>query len=179
MRIALMDSDIFLLNTTVLSHAEKKKPHPVLVQWLAAQSSLAIPFATFVEVETGIIERQRSNPKRAAELRYWLNDLLQTQFIFPALTPEVAHVLAKMICCRQLTDLWYKDQCDTRKPGQDLSIAAVASVYGFPIASLDGDFERIDHYFPLPGVYNPAFDMWVVPRCDPREANLGHQLVVA
>jgi hypothetical protein len=34
-----------------------------------------------------------------------------------------------------------------------------------PIASLDEtDFTLIDEYFRLPGLYNPAFGTWPVPR---------------
>ncbi|MCA1371405.1 hypothetical protein I6F15_29305 [Bradyrhizobium sp. BRP14] len=57
---------------------------------------------------------------------------------------------------RPLTHLWYANpNADKRKPGQDLFIAAISIVYDFPVATLNvRNFEQIDGYFPLPGVYN-------------------------
>jgi predicted nucleic acid-binding protein len=161
-----MADDIFLLDTNIISNASRQKPHPVIAEWLRAQTRLAIPFAAILEVETGIVDKHRSDPVRADELWDWLDGLLDTDFEYPVPTPQVARVLAKLICCRPLTNLWFANpQADKRKPGQDLFIAATSIVYDMPVATLDvRDFEQIDGYFPLPGVYNPAFDVWAVPR---------------
>ncbi len=161
-----MADDIFLLDTNIISNASKQKPHPVIASWLAAQTRLAIPFAAILEVETGIIEKQKSDPIKAEQLWEWLDAVLDTEFEYPLPTPQVARVLAKLICCRPLTHLWFANpNADRRKPGQDLFIAAIAIVYDMPVATLNvRDFEQIDDYFRLPGVYNPAFDVWAVPR---------------
>ncbi|WP_244496938.1 MULTISPECIES: PIN domain-containing protein [unclassified Ensifer] len=162
-----MADDIFLLDTNILSNASKQKPHPVVAQWLRAQTRLAIPFAAILEVETGIVEKSRTDPAKAQELWDWLDGILGTEFEYPVPTPQVARVLGKLMCCRPLTHLWYADpRADRKKPGQDLFIAATSIVYEMPIATLDvKDFEQINEYFPLPGVYNPAFGVWAVPRC--------------
>jgi hypothetical protein len=84
------------------------------------------------------------------------------------MTPNVARLLGEMMCCRPLSNLWLSSSIG-RKPGQDLAIAAVAIVYEMPIATLDEtDFTLIDEYFSLPGLFNPAFGTWPVPRCGDR-----------
>ncbi|NOV21868.1 type II toxin-antitoxin system VapC family toxin [Ensifer adhaerens] len=161
-----MADDIFLLDTNIISNASKPKPHPVVAAWLDRQARVAIPFAAILEVETGIVDKHRSDPLRAEELWDWLDRVLDAEFEYPAPTPQVARVLAKLTCCRPLTHLWYANpNADRKKPGQDLFIAATSIVYDMPVATLDvRDFEQIDFHFPLPGVYNPAFDVWAVPR---------------
>lgn len=157
-----MASDIFLLDTNVISNASKRVPHPRVAAWLAAQETVAIPFAALVEMECGISEKNRTDPKKAAALWTWLDDILQTRFEYPALTPPVARILGRMMCCRDLTHLWISSS-ERKRPGQDLTIAAMAIIYGMPIATLDtGDFAHINRYFTLPGVFNPAFSSWAV-----------------
>jgi predicted nucleic acid-binding protein len=167
--VARMADDIFLLDTNIISNASKQKPHPAVAAWLAAQTRLAIPFAAILEVETGIVEKHRSDPVKAKQLWEWLDSVLHTEFEYPVPTPQVARVLARLICCRPLTHLWFANpNADRRKPGQDLFIAAISIVYDMPVATLNvRDFEQIDCYFPLPGVYNPAFDVWAVARRSP------------
>ncbi|CAK07668.1 MULTISPECIES: PIN domain-containing protein [Rhizobium] len=162
-----MTDDIFLLDTNIISNSSKRRPHPKVSEWLMAQSRVAIPFAVMLEVETGIAEKHRSDPEKAEALWEWMDQLLDTEFEYPAPTPQVARLLAKLICCRPLTQLWLANpKADNKKPGQDLFIAATSIVYDMPIATLNArDFELIDGFFPLPGVYNPAFEVWAVARC--------------
>ncbi len=161
-----MADDIFLLDTNIISNASRKKPHPVVAEWLEAQTRLAIPFPAILEIETGIIEKHRTDPFKARELLDWMDGVLDTDFEYPVPTPQVARVLAELTCCRPLTNLWFANpQADKPKPGQDLFIAATSIVYDMPVATLNvRDFELIDSHFPLPGVYNPAFGIWAVPR---------------
>lgn len=161
-----MTDDIFLLDTNIISNSSKRRPHPTVSEWLMAQSRVAIPFAVMLEVETGIAEKHRSDPEKAEALWEWMDQLLGTEFEYPIPTPQVARVLAKLLCYRPLTQLWLVNpKADNKKPGQDLFIAATAIAYDMPIATLNArDFELIDAFLPLPGVYNPAFNVWAVPR---------------
>ncbi|MDP9808100.1 putative nucleic acid-binding protein [Rhizobium tibeticum] len=167
-----MTDDIFLLDTNIISNSSKQKPHPRVSEWLNAQSRVAIPFAVILEVETGIAEKDRSDPAKAEELWEWMDQLLETEFEYAPPTPHVARLLAKLICCRPLTHLWLANpKADNKKPGQDLFIAATSIAYDLPIATLNAkDFELIDSFFPLPGVYNPANDVWAVQRCQVESA---------
>jgi len=163
-----MATDIFLLDTNIISESSKQRPHPTISAWLRQQHRVAIPFAVILEVETGIADKHRSNPDKAEELWQWMDELLETDFEYPAATPEVARVLGKLLCCKPLTHLWLvNENADRKKPGQDLFIAATSIVYDMPIATMNvRDFETINRFFPLPGVYNPANGMWALPRYD-------------
>lgn len=159
-----MAEEIFLLDTNVISNASKRRPHPVLSSWLAGQPRLAIPYPVLLEMEAGTAELDRRDPHKAMMLRRFIDDFMDTEPDYPAMTPNVARLLGEMMCCRPLSNLWLSSSIG-RKPGQDLAIAAVAIVYKMPIASLDEtDFTLIDEYFSLPGLFNPAFGTWPVPR---------------
>lgn len=158
-----MADEVFLLDTNIISNASKRNPHPVVSRWLATQQTVAIPFASLLEIECGIWEKKQTDPGRAAALWKWLDGVLDTRFEYPALTPQVARIMGQMMCCRHLTHLWVSTT-EKKRPGLDLMIAATAIVYDMPIATFDSDFRIIDRHFKLRGVYNPAFSMWVVPR---------------
>ncbi|WP_080837173.1 PIN domain-containing protein [Agrobacterium genomosp. 13] len=160
---------MFLLDTSVLSQAQYKKAHPSVAQWLADQEDLAIPFPALLEIQQGIVEIGARQPALAAEIMAWFDELLEWDFLYPEINHQVAKTLAKLHCCEPLRHLWYTnpENARRRKPGQDLFIAAVSIAHNLPIATLNGkDFALIAHYFPLPGVYNPAFSMWVVAKSD-------------
>ncbi len=163
-----MATDIFLLDTNILSESSRLRPHPAISGWLKQQRRVAIPFPVILEVETGIADRHRSNPDRAEELWRWMDELLETDFEYPAATPEVARVLGKLLCCKPLTHLWLvNEHADRKKPGQDLFIAATSIVYDMPIATMNvRDFETINRFFPLPGIYNPSNGTWALRRYD-------------
>lgn len=154
---------MFLIDTNVLSQAKKDKRTANIQKWIESQYQIAIPFPAILEIQQGIIELAKISPHRAADLQQWLDAVLRSDFIYPPITQEVALKLAELHCCGPLKTLWYP-RGPRKKPGQDLFIAAISIVYGMPIATLDMmDFVTIDQYFPLPGVYNPAFDAWLVP----------------
>lgn len=127
--------------------------------------SVAIPFPVILEIEWGITNKARTDPARAAQLRHWWDQLMKTEFEYPAMTPRVAALEARMAVEPFLKNLWLNHaKGRPRPPVQDLKTAAIAITYGLPIATLDStDFALIDRYFPLPGVFNPALGQWIVP----------------
>ncbi|WP_276120181.1 PIN domain-containing protein [Pararhizobium qamdonense] len=154
---------MFLIDTNVLSHAQKPKQNPTIREWFSRQDSLAIPFPVLLEIQQGIVELGKRQPDRAADLSGWLDTVLASDFVYPTITPAVARVLAEMNCCNALRGLWQTNGSKEKKPGQDLFIAAIAIIHNLPIATCDvDDFVLINDFFPLPGVYNPAFNMWLV-----------------
>lgn len=158
---------MFLLDTSVLSHAQYSRQHPAVGAWLFQQEHLAIPFPALLEVYQGITTVKATKPKLAREIVDWLDGVLSMEYYYPDINREVARVLAALHCCNELTHLWYTNPENSRrkKPGQDLFFAAISIAHGIPIATLDAkDFKLIDRYMPLPGVYNPAFSIWVVER---------------
>jgi predicted nucleic acid-binding protein len=162
---------MFLLDTNVVSHASKAKQNPIIKEWFKRQTRIAIPFPVFTEIRQGIVSIQRTNPEKAAELSVWLETVIDSDFYFPPMTPAVALKLAELYDCGPLKHLWYAGEQKNKKPGQDLAIAAISIIHQIPIATLDGgDFAKIDSFFALPGVYNPAFNTWVV---HPVDAEIG------
>jgi predicted nucleic acid-binding protein len=156
---------MFLLDTSVLSHAQYSRQHPAVAAWLEEQVSVAIPFPVLLEVHQGILEVGFTQPDLAAELIIWLEGVLSMDHEYPEINPEVARVLATLYCCEPLRHLWYTNPENTKKkkPGQDLFIAAVSITHHMPIATLNTkDFVLIDRYHKLPGAYNPAFSSWIV-----------------
>jgi predicted nucleic acid-binding protein len=156
-----MARDVYLLDTNVLSNSSKNKPHPRVADWLDAQRRVAIPFSTFLEIEIGIILRRQDQPARSEILRAWMDGLIDTEFEYPTPTPAVAKTLAELMCCGPISYLALA-RSSSKKPGQDLLLAALAIEYDMPIATLDWkDFEKIGKHFRLPPVYNPAFDIFL------------------
>ncbi|MDR9759424.1 type II toxin-antitoxin system VapC family toxin [Rhizobium redzepovicii] len=173
---------MFLLDTSVLSHAQYSRQHPAVGVWLDEQESVAIPFPALLEVQQGIAEVGTTQPDLAAELLTWLEGLLSMDHKYPEINPEVARVLATLYCCEPLRHLWYTNPVNTRKkkPGQDLFIAAVSIAHEIPIATLNNkDFALIDRYHRLPGAYNPAFSYWIVAPPATRQPYVESRLKVA
>ncbi|KQS76434.1 hypothetical protein [Rhizobium sp. Leaf383] len=157
---------MFMMDTNVLSHGSKpaRNQNRTITEWFKNQPSIAIPFPVLVEIQQGIITVGREQPAKARELEQWLEGVLEADYLYPEATPAVARKLAEMNCCRPLKHLWYvNEQAKDKKPGMDLFIAAMAIVYDMPIATLDiWDFVCIHKYFPLPGVYDPSVDSWII-----------------
>ncbi|TDW16868.1 PIN domain-containing protein [Rhizobium gallicum] len=68
------------------SNSSKRRPHPKVSEWLRTQSRVAIPFAVILEVETGIAEKHLADPEKAEALWEWMDQLLDTEFEYPAPT---------------------------------------------------------------------------------------------
>ncbi len=160
---------MFLLDTNVVSHATKEVQNRALKEWFKRQTSLAIPFPVILEIQQGIVELEVRNSRKASELLAWLDTVLDSDYYYPQVTPEVARKLAELQCCRPLRNLWLVNEDCKKKPGMDLFIAAISIVHRIPIATLDAtDFITIHRHFELPGVYHPIFRCWLVPRGESR-----------
>lgn len=125
---------------------------------------MIIPFAAVIEIERGIVHLAGHNAPRAYLLSKWLNSLQTSDVIHGVMNLETARLYGQMTSVPALYDLWATSPV-AKKPtlGQDLSIAAVAIVMGAPIATINiKDFMKIDSFFPLPGLYNPAIDEWFI-----------------
>jgi predicted nucleic acid-binding protein len=156
---------MFLMDTNILSNAEKPKPLPRLARWYRRQATIAIPFPAILEIQQGIIDTRKSHPSKAAKLGDWLEELLESEFEYPEITTEVARLLADMFCCGPLKNFWYvnPESKKEKRPSQDLFIAAIAIVHDLPLATTnEKDFVFINRHFPIPGVYNPESNFWAV-----------------
>ncbi len=73
---------MYLLDTNVISELRTARADPNVAEWSAAQSpsSLFLSVIVILELEIGILRKQRRDPAQAAALRYWLNNRVLPEF---------------------------------------------------------------------------------------------------
>ena len=87
---------MFLLDTSILSHAQKPRPSKIIAYWLRGQRRVAIPFPVILEIQQGILEISLTKPHKAEQLSMWLEEVLSSDFAYPEINIEVAKVLARL-----------------------------------------------------------------------------------
>ncbi|TWF49480.1 PIN domain-containing protein [Neorhizobium alkalisoli] len=164
-----MASKYIVLDTCIISEAQKPRPRPEVSAWLRRlpPSKVAIPFQVIFEVSHGIRLVEKANPGKARQLSEWFKELLAHNFFMPELTCEVADIMAAMATTGALRNYWLgapeHEKSKRLKFGSDPIIAATAIAHGMPIATVDArDYMLIHRYFPLPGLYDPVVGEWVV-----------------
>ncbi|MEI5679547.1 MULTISPECIES: PIN domain-containing protein [unclassified Mesorhizobium] len=168
---------MFILDTNVLSQFAYRKPHPGILSWLQNLSaSVAIPFGAVIEIQRGIEKLSLHDSVRSSALQEWLQSLLVSDIPFLGMDAPTAQLYARMTAVPALRDFWMPPaNAKTPKLGQDLSIAATAIIHNAPIATMNTkDFLRINGFFPLPGVFDPAAATWSVA---PANWGIHHQPV--
>ena len=125
-----------LLDTNVVSElrkAAKGAAHPQFARW-AAQASVSTAFIsviTIMELEAGILARQRCDPGQAAVFRVWL-DIVESAF--DGRTLDVDRRVVKRAAALHIPD---------PAPYADALIGATALVHGLTIATRNvADFAR-------------------------------------
>jgi len=159
---------MFLLDTDILSNFRKAKPHPNLAAWIDTIGWVEIgtTVISLMEIQIGIERVRRSGPAIAAAVEEWLNGLLHAgrMQILP-LDTDAAILLGKMYEHAALQNLLQPSPGSKQpKTGADLAIAAIAISAGAVIVSNnERDFLAIHQHFPLPALYNPFENRWLVP----------------
>ena len=166
---------MFLLDTDVVSNF-RKKPHPNLVAWLKAVNAndIAVSAMTVFEIQTGINYVREHDAAKAKDIDDWLRSFLLAggMSILPV-DADVARLYGNMFTTPELKNFLYPDP-DSKRPksGADLIIAATAIVHEATVVTINrADYERIHAHFPLPGLYEPFSDTFVV---DPDAGALPH-----
>lgn len=127
---------MFLLDTNVISELRKirlGKADPHLEQWADSvdAGSLHISAITVLELEIGILQLERKDPRQGALLRTWLDTLVLPEFngrIFPVDT-AVAQRCARL-------------HVPDPRAERDALIAATALVHGMTVVTRNlADFE--------------------------------------
>ena len=146
-----------LLDTCVFSEFVKRDPDTRVVRWLFEADDLALSVGVVIEIEKGIALLGKQNSPKAAVLRAYLDLALSLDLTLLASDRHVARLTGQMMSRPELRNAWM-DHPGSRKPkfAQDIHIAAAAIAHGYALATFDvADFERIDRWFPLPGLINP------------------------
>lgn len=129
---------MFLLDTNVVSELRKiarGTAHPGVVAWAAGvpASSMYLSAVSVLELEVGVLRKERSDRDAGQHLRAWLDTRLLPAFhgrILPV-TEEVARRAASF----HLPD---------RAPYADALIGATATVHGLTVVTRNQvDFERL------------------------------------
>jgi toxin FitB len=127
----------FLLDTNVVSEALRPQPDARVLAWLRENEARAwLSVLTVGEMEAGI--RGAPDPRRARELRAWLDDVLIPQFTHRLLPLDMA-----------VTRRWGERTAAARANGTpvgavDALIAATAAQHGLAVATRNvRDFEHL------------------------------------
>lgn len=130
---------MYLLDTNVLSELRKarsSKINPNVDKWARSvpSSSLYLSTITILEMELGILLKERKDPVQGKILRTWFND-----YVMPAFTDRIIPVdVAVAIRCASL-------HVPDPKPQRDSLIAATALVHEMIIVTRNVcDFESTD-----------------------------------
>lgn len=115
----------YLLDTNVLSDA-RRRAHPGLVAWLAAQprSALAISVVVLLELERGVLRLERRDERAGGHLRAWLTTDIPAAFA-GAILPIDERV------ARRTARLHVPDPM----PEMDALVAATALVHGLTLVT--------------------------------------------
>ena len=125
-------SEMYLLDTNVVSELRKPKPHGAVVQWLqnVPDAGLHISAVTIGEIQAGIeLAREQDGPK-AEELEQWL-ELVATSFNVVPMDALAFREWARLM--HRASDTLY----------EDAMIAATAKVHDFSVVTRNvADFKH-------------------------------------
>lgn len=124
---------MYLLDTNVISELRKRRGDSGVKKWVAEQGAdLAISVVTVIEIETGILRKQRTAPDQARILTRWFESKVLTGFADRILPLDLA-------AARRVASLHVPDQA----PQHDALIAGTALARGLTVVTRNTrDFER-------------------------------------
>lgn len=76
---------MYLLDTNVISELRRSRPHGAVLAWLrdVDDSSLFVSAVTIGELQAGVEITRDRDPKKAAEIETWLDEVTRTFNILP------------------------------------------------------------------------------------------------
>ena len=116
---------MFLLDTDMLSALRRRERHPAVVRWVASQrtSDLFLNVVTIGEIERGIDQQLRQNPRFAQDLSTWLAGILT--WYGERILPVDLRTARR----------WGRLSARIGHDGPDLLIAATALEHGLTVAT--------------------------------------------
>lgn len=126
---------MYLMDTNVISEIRKgPKADKNVIIWSKTVSTgaLFLSVISILEIEMGVLQKERQDPSQGAILRTWL-DL----HVLPAFSKRIINVdIAVVQCCA-------KRHAPLRRSERDALIAATALVHGFTVVTRNTkDFEE-------------------------------------
>jgi toxin FitB len=125
---------MYLIDTNVISELIKgRKANPSVTLWARtiATSTLFLSVVTILEIEMGILQKERQDPSQGAILRTWMN-----ANVLPAFAERILNIdIAVAQRCAKL-------HVPNPKSERDALIAATALVHGMTLVTRNiNDFE--------------------------------------
>ena len=124
-------TDVYLLDTNVVSELRRPKPHGAVLAWIAdiPSENLRLSALTVGEIQAGIELTREQDPAKAQALEQWLNAVEMSFAVLP-MDAETFRVWARLKHRRSDTLV------------EDAMIAATALVHGLTVATRNvRDFE--------------------------------------
>lgn len=126
---------MYLLDTNIVSELRKgKKADRNVLTWAesVSTSSLYLSVISVLELEAGILQKERKDPAQGAILRSWLN-----AHVFPSFIDRILNIdIAVALCCAKL-------HTPDPRSERDALIAATALVHGFIVVTRNSkDFKE-------------------------------------
>lgn len=150
----------FLLDTCVLSESFLPRPRETVMSFLATANNYFIPAGALMELQAGITKVCATNPLKAVKLSAWYHELVKAGIPFVETDWAVSEIWGILSVDPRLQGMNQSGRGKFRA-GQDLHIAAAALARRLPIATMNvRDFMLINDCYPLPGVYDPAEEVW-------------------
>ncbi len=124
---------MFLLDTNVVSELRRARPHGAVLAWLdsVADEDLHLSAVTIGELQAGVESARDHDPKKAAEIEDWLDQVAETFNVLP-MDARAFRLWAKLMH-RRSGDLI-----------EDAMIAATANAHGLTVVTRNvRDFDNL------------------------------------
>ena len=126
---------MYLLDTNVISELRKGiKAHKNVTAWgrTISTSTLFLSVITILEIEIGVLQKERQDPSQGAILRTWIN-----AHVLPAFSERILNIDVAVV--QRCAKLHIPDP----KSERDALIAATALVHGMTVVTRNiSDFEE-------------------------------------
>ena len=125
---------MYLLDTNVVSELRKRRPNPVVLEWVTSkeEAGLFLSAVTIGEIQSGIEQTRRQDPTKASEIEAWLDMEVLAHFEIVVMDAAVFREWARLTV----------GQSDTLRT--DAMIAATAKINNLIVATRNvSDFRQL------------------------------------
>ena len=125
---------MYLLDTNVVSELRKRRPNPVVLEWVTSKedAGLFLSAVTIGEIQSGIEQTRRQDPTKASEIEAWLDMEVLAHFEIVVMDAAVFREWARLTV----------GQSDTLRT--DAMIAATAKINHLTVATRNvSDFRQL------------------------------------